>query len=318
MKHKLVISDMYRAKNKIAFFAMHQAITRLPEFELEFHILWDDIEYRDQWTEKIDKLDCKIVPYSKEMLDQYCLDYGISQERVKSFKKYNSIYFLLLAHYLKKNEITDYYLIYDDDIILREDIDELKYCLANKIPCLLTEPLNPGCDKVLVDNLLKLYEGGYEYYMQVNPNILGFNAGFQGISLDMYEDFLEPEYFRILLELFNYNGIYDADGKELTGPERTLIDTQQQSFFSTMNILRSKVKPHILTPEEYFVCPNWGYHPIYGEIQNQNEYEGWDINMKSKVVHFIGHTMLEGVYYGKPKVYHNLVDEYLKQHNIIE
>ena len=316
-KHKLVISDMYRAKNKTAFFAIHQAITRLPEFDIEFHILWDDSTYVDEWTDKIDTLDCKIVSYSKNMLDQYCISYGISQERVESFKKYNSIYFVLHAHYLKKHNITDYYLIYDDDIILKEDIDELKHCLANKVPCLLTEPLNAGCDKVLTAKLINLYEGAYEYYMQVNPQVLGFNAGFQGISLDMYEDFLEPEYFSYLLEIFNYSGIYDENGKEVTGPERSAIDTQQQSFFSTMNILRSKTRPHILTPSEYFVCPNWGYHPLYGEIQNQNEYNGWDINMKSKVVHFIGHTVLEGVYYGKPKEYTELVDKYLKEHNLI-
>ncbi len=27
--------------------------------------------------------------------------------------------------------------------------------------------------------------------------------------------------------------------------------------------------------------------------------------------------VLEGIYYGKPKQYHKLVDEYLKKHNII-
>jgi hypothetical protein len=96
-----------------------------------------------------------------------------------------------------------------------------------------------------------------------------------------------------------------------------MIDTQQQSFFGVMNIIRSKKPPHILNPSEYFVCPNWGHHPTYGYIDHENEFQGWDINMKSKVIHFIGHTVLEGVYYGKPKMYHKLVDEYLKKHNVI-
>jgi hypothetical protein len=39
-KPQLVISDMYRAKNKVAFFALHQALTRFSELDLEFHILW--------------------------------------------------------------------------------------------------------------------------------------------------------------------------------------------------------------------------------------------------------------------------------------
>jgi hypothetical protein len=162
-----------------------------------------------------------------------------------------------------------------------------------------------------------MYENSYDYYKSLNPYLLGFNAGIQGISLDMYEDFLTPEYFMLLLNLFNYNGIYDKDGKEITGPERTMIDTQQQSFFGVMNIIRSKTKPVILNPNEYFICPNWGYHPLFGELNPENEYGGWDINMKSKIVHFIGHTVLEGVYYGKPKQYHKMVDEYLKKYNLI-
>jgi hypothetical protein len=316
-KHRLVISNMYRAKNKVAFFAIHQALTRFSELDLEFHILWDDIDYKDKWTEKINNLDCKIIPYTKNMLDQYCLDYGISEEQVAKFSNFNSIYFILHAHYLKKHNIADYYLIYDDDIVIKEDIEELLHCLKNNIPCLLSEPLNPGCDKSIANKLLSLYEGSFEYYKSINPQMLGFNAGFQGLSLDIYEDFLDPEYFKFLIELFNYKGIYDEKGNEITGPKRTIIDTQQQSFFSIMNIIRSKTPPYILNPNEYFICPNWGYHPVYGDINTSNEYDGWDINMKSKVIHFIGHTILNGIYYGKPKMYYKLVDEYLTKHHLI-
>ena len=315
---RLVVANMYRAKNKSAFFAMHQLLNKLPEFDIEFHILWDDSEYKDEWTTKIASLQCKVVDYTKEQLDEYCLQYGISQQRVSSFSAFKAIYFILHGHYLKKNNITDYYLIYDDDIILSDELSEFKKCLQEKSPCLISEVMNANCDKVMIRTLLDLYEGSQEYYLQHNSRVLGFNAGIQGISLDMYEDFLEPEYFNFLLDLFNYEGIYDKEGKEKTGPERFLIDTQQQSFFSVMNIIRSKNKPHILTPEEYFICPNWGYHPVYGELDPTSELGGWDVNLKSKIVHFIGHTVLEGVYYGKPQVFQNLVDKYLKQHNIIE
>ena len=71
MNKRLVISNMYRAKNKSSFFAIHQALTRLSEFDIEFHILWDDINYRDEWSEKINNLNCKIVSYTKDQLDQY-------------------------------------------------------------------------------------------------------------------------------------------------------------------------------------------------------------------------------------------------------
>jgi len=318
VKPKLVISNMYRAKNKYAFFAMHQAITKLPELDIEFHILWDDYAYEDSWTKKINELGCKIVPYTKKQLDEYCIGLGVPQSKIDQFKNFGAIYFIIHAHYLYSHKITDYYLIYDDDIYFKDDLQELKHCLINKIPCLIAEPMNSYCDKVMANTLFDLYPGAKDYYIAINPQILGFNAGFQGISLDMYEDFLDPQYFNYLLGIFNYNGIYDENGKEITGPKRTMIDTQQQSFFGIMNIIRSKTTPHILNPSEYFVCPNWGTHPIYGQLDPTNEYEGWDINMKSKVVHFIGHTKFNGVYYGKPKVFYKLVDEYLNAHGIYE
>jgi hypothetical protein len=316
-KKRLVIANMYRAKNKSAFFAMHQALTRLSEFDIEFHIIWDDPRYEDEWTKKINDLECKTTSYSKEMLNNYCLDCGVPQEFINKFVNFKAIYFILHGHYLKKNNICDYYLIYDDDVIFADDITEFKNCLLEKIPCLIHEPLNSNCDKVLANTLFNLYENSFEYYKQHNPNLYGFNAGIQGISLDMYEDFLDSDYFIFLLNLFNYNGIYDANGKEIIGGERTMIDTQQQSFFGIMNIIRSKKSPCILNPLEYFVCPNWGYHPVFGNIDPANQYGGWDVNMKSKIVHFIGHTVLEGINYGKPKMYHELVDKYLKENNII-
>jgi len=308
---------MYRAKNKNSFFAIHQALTILNDFEIEFHILWDDPYYVDEWSEKINCLDCKIVSYTKEFFNDYCINIGVSENLIESFKNFKAIYFIIRGYYLKKNNICNYYLIYDDDIILTEELSDFKNCLKNEIPCLIYEPLNANCDKSMAQILFSIYENSLEYYKEMNPNIYGFNAGIQGISLDMYEDFIQPEYFNFLLNLFNYDGIYDIDGKEITGGKRSLIDTQQQSFFGIMNIIRSKKKPVILNTDEYFVCPNWGYHPKYGDIHPENEFEGWDINMKSKIIHFIGHTVLEGIYYGKPKMYHNLVDDYLKKQNII-
>jgi lysozyme family protein len=102
---KLVIANMYRAKNKSSFFAIHQALTRLSEFDIEFHILWDDLEYKDEWTDKIDKLNCKLISYTKSQLDQYCLDYGVPQNFINKFVNFKAIYFILHAHYFKKNNV---------------------------------------------------------------------------------------------------------------------------------------------------------------------------------------------------------------------
>jgi hypothetical protein len=319
MKKKLIIADMYRAKNKLSFFAIHQAITKLNEFDIEFHIIWDDLKYSDEWTEKIHSLDCNLISYTKEQLNDYCREWKISEETIKSFDKFKSIYFIIHGHYLKSKGISNYYLIYDDDIILRDDLNDFKYCLTNEIPCLISEPLNVNCDKVLAPLLFNMYGGNiaYQFYKQRNPQGYGFNAGIQGVSLDMYEDFLTEENFEYLLSIFDCSGIFDETGKEITGHRRTMIDTQQQSFFGIMNIIKSKTEPIILDPNNYFVCPNWGYHPIHGNIDIENEHEGWDIAMKSKIVHFIGHTFFNGVYYGKSKIYHQLVDSYLKQYNLL-
>ena len=174
--------------------------------------------------------------------------------------------------------------------------------------------MNPYCDKSMIDELVNLYdESAVQCYMARNPQQLGFNAGFQGMSLEMYDDFLTPEMFCFMIDLFNYNGIYDNDGNEIWGSERTKIDTQQQSFFSTMNIIRSTKNPHILNPDEYFIAPAWGVHPKYGQIEGDWNGAGWDVNMKSKIIHFIGHTSnpFDG-FVGKPKVFLDAVDKYLE------
>jgi hypothetical protein len=319
MSNKLIIADMYRAKNKLSFFAIHQAITKLNEFDIEFHIIWDDPEYNDEWTDKINNLNCNIISYTKEILNDYCREWGIMDSIIKSFDKFKSIYFIIHGHYLKSKGISNYYLIYDDDIVLGDELKDFKYCLQNQIPCLISEPMNPNCDKVLANHIFNMYGGNiaYELYKQRNPYQYGFNAGIQGISLDIYNDFLSHENFEYLLNIFDYSGIFDEQGEEITGAQRTMIDTQQQSFFGIMNIIKPDIYPIILDPKEYYVIPNWGWSPMHGQLDPTNEYEGWDANMKSKIIHFIGHTVFEGKYYGKPKAYHKLVDEYLKKQNVI-
>lgn len=317
-KQKLIVSDSYRAKNKTSYFAFHQLIKRLPEFNIEFHALWDDPNYKDEWSDKFDSLDCKIVPYTKEQLNEYCLSLGAEQDYIDNkFPKFKAIYILLLAHYLRKINKFDYYLIYDDDVIIKENISELKHALKEKLPCLLVEPMNASCDKSLLPSISNWRPGSADRYRQVNPHSIGFNAGFMGIRLEIYDAFLDSESFNQLLNMFNYRGINDEDGKEIVGPERTLIDTQQQSFFSIMNQTCTTKSPYMLPYPKYHCSSNWGTHPTYGTLDPENEYGGWDVAMKSEIVHFIGHTVLNGKHYGKPKYYHKLVNEYLKENELI-
>ena len=115
----------------------------------------------------------------------------------------------------------------------------------------------------------------------------------------------------MILDLFDYKTIYDENGKEIWGTERFIIDTQQQSFFSLMNVVLSKKEPHILDDNEYYVVPNWGEHPVHGTFNSEDEFGGWGLNLKSHITHFIGHTLGKG----KPKQFLEKVDEYLINNN---
>ena len=64
---------MYRAKNKQSFFAMHQIVKRMPHFDIEFHILWDNSDYKDEWSDKIDDFGFNLISYTRQQLNQYAL-----------------------------------------------------------------------------------------------------------------------------------------------------------------------------------------------------------------------------------------------------
>jgi hypothetical protein len=179
---------------------------------------------------------------------------------------------------------------------------------------MITEPMNINCDKVLYQTLFDTFGIGFnQIYLENNPKQFGFNAGFQGIDLGIYDNFLSKNDFKLILDLFSYQSIYDENGEEIWDSRRFAIDTQQQSFFGLMNTVFSKKQIHILDPEEYYVVPNWGVHPTKGAINSEDENSGWGIALDSKISHFIGHTRGKG----KPKQFLDRVDRYLKANNFL-
>jgi hypothetical protein len=213
-----------------------------------------------------------------------------------------------MAQYLRRVKLYDYYLIYDDDVLINDDFSHILDKVLNKIPVLIAEPMNMNCDKVFFQRFLTIYGNEFlDIYKQRNPSLLGFNAGFQGVDLSVYDNFLSVDRFNFLLSLFEYKSIYDDKGEEIWGDERFYIDTQQQSFFSLSNVVLSMKEPHILDINEYFVVPNFGTHPVYGPLDLEDELGGWGAGLKSKITHFIGHTRGKG----KPKIFLEKVDEYL-------
>jgi hypothetical protein len=317
---EIVISNMMRAKNKQSFFALHQIQSKIkalyPNAKVDFHILWDDtnelnLQEEKKWSDLIDKeIEC-LTSYSKDFFNNYVENiYGL--DYVEKFNKYKAIYFIVMAHYLRRVLCKDYYMIYDDDILINNDFKHITDLMLDKIPVLISEPVNVNCDKVLADRLVRTFGNEFaQIYSQRNPQFKGFNAGFQGIDLSIYDNFLSTDRFQMILDLFDYKTIYDENGKEIWGTERFIIDTQQQSFFSLMNVVLSKKEPHILDDNEYYVVPNWGEHPVHGTFNSEDEFGGWGLNLKSHITHFIGHTLGKG----KPKQFLEKVDEYLINNN---
>lgn len=323
--NKIVVANMMRAKNKQSFFAIHQLHTKIknndPNCDVEFHILWDEnyelIDPEDKkWEELIDSFGFNIVSYNKEFFINYAAKtYNLSYDDIKNkSKKFVPLFLILIAHYLRRVKLYDYYLIYDDDVLINYDFQDVTEYLKQQRPVLISEPFNVNCDKVFFNKLMEIYGSEfYNIYASKNPNFYGFNAGFQGIDLSIYDNFLSKDRFEFLLSLFNYSGVYDKEGNEIWGNERFVIDTQQQSFFSLMNIVLSRNPIVILDPEEYYVAPSWGEHPKFGKINSEDELHGWGICLSSKISHFIGHTHGKG----KPKEFLDKVEEYLKINNFI-
>jgi len=326
MNKEIVISNLMRAKNKQSFFALHQIQSKIknlyPDVRVEFHILWDNtnelnLKNEKKWEDLIDSEIENLYSYDKEFFNNYVKEfYGLDYD--EKFTTWKAIYFILMAHYLRRVKLKHYYLIYDDDILINDDFKHICDLILDHTSVTITEPMNMNCDKVLFQKLIDIFgEGFLNLYIERNPNHHGFNAGFQGIDLSIYDDFLSKDRFQSILDLFEYKSIYDEKGEEIWGDNRFFIDTQQQSFFGLMNTVFSKKPIHILDPEEYYVMPNWGVHPEYGQLTQDDEEEGWGYSLQSKLTHFIGHTVMRGVNHGKPKSFLKRVDKYLKENNFL-
>lgn len=317
---KILVSSLMRAKNKQAFFALHQMQSKVknlyPDLKVEFHVIWDSIgnelglQDDQHWAKLIDEHITHLHSYDKNFFNEYVKQaYGLDYK--DKFSVYLGIYHVLIGHYLRRVKLEDYYLVYDDDILIQDDFKVPCDVVISKTPMFIVEPANMNCDKVLFNKFLNLYGREFQdVYLQKNPTAFGFNGGFQGFDLTIYDDFLSSDRFKLLMELFEFTSIYDENGQEIWDSRRFVIDTQQQSFAGLANCALSKKPIHILDPEQYFVVPNFGPHPKHGQLDPNDEPDGgWRWGLESKITHFIGHTRGKG----KPKQFLERVDEYLKQ-----
>jgi len=209
--------------------------------------------------------------------------YG-NDELISKIPNFVHFYHILINHYVRRVYSYNYSLMIEYDVIFNnEDLEQLETFLTNQIPFGIVEPANPGCDKALAKQLSDLFE---QNVVQL-PNV-GINAGFKGLNLKIFDEFLNPTTFNMLLNIFDFSGIYNEDGSEKTGWTRTTIDTQEQSFHSLMNALSPNYE--LLDPQKYYVFPYW---------------VDLDYLLKSKVIHFIGHE--------KPQAMMDIIDSKIKE-----
>lgn len=280
MNNKVVVSRLWHKKGKAEYFTMLQLLFHFPKIDFEFHIVLDQPEYQDEWSNKIDNLPFKCNWYSKEDMHEYLKDNNYcGDDLISKIPNFVHFYHIIINHYVRKKYNYDYCLMIEYDVIFNNpDLSQLEKCLTEKIPFGIVEPHNPGCDKALASKMEQIFGQSIVKFPKT-----GINAGFKGLNLSIFDYFLEPSTFPHLISMFDFSGIYNEDGSEKTGWERTIIDTQEQSFHSLMNALSSKYE--LLDPKKYYVFPYWvdmGYLS------------------KSKVIHFIGHE--------KPKEMYNLID----------
>lgn len=278
---KVPVSRLWHKKGKLEYFTMLQLQKYFPNIEFEFHIVLDQHEYQDEWSDKIDALPFKCKWYSKEDMHNYLRECGYgNDDLISKIPNFVHFYHILINHYVRRVLRYDYTLMMEYDVLFNDkDLSQLENCLQNYIPFGIVEPANPGCDKALAQSLSNLFGQNVVHY-----NNIGINAGFKGLDLCIFDNFLNPNSFNLLLGIFDFTGIYDENGNEKTGWTRTILDTQEQSFHSLMNTLTPNYE--LLNPEQYYVFPYWV-----------------DVNhlLRSKVIHFIGHE--------KPQIMIDLIDK---------
>lgn len=290
MSTKIPVARLWHRKGKLEYFCIQQLLKHFPDINFEWHIVLHSFDYSDEWSQKIDSLPINVTWYSTEDMHNYAksCDY-IDDDLIQKIPNFVHFYHMLIFHYLRRVKMYDYALAYEYDIIFNsEELSEISDCIKSKIPFGVIEPANASCDKALYPKLSQLF--GLDI-LNNNPYAnIGVNAGFQGMGLKLFDNFLNPSTFRDLLACFDLSGIYNEDGSEKTGWTRTIIDTQEQSFHSLMNrVYNEDFK--ILDPEKYY------FYPSYLSMEKL---------LKSKVIHYFGHT--------KPQQLIDTIEEKLKSY----
>jgi hypothetical protein len=226
--------------------AVHSLHKAFPEFNFHFHIVATDVPTSDQlghFKECLPHDRISFGFYTMEIIDDYAVSCGATEEHLNKFKEWRWIYHLLLYHALFYEEKIDYVLTYDDDIFFQGDLKLVKDILSQKIPFSI-EDMHADGDKCMFPQLISyLGPGVFENYYSAPNNHLSSNSGFMGINLKtIFSQFPRGENFREMLEMFQYSK-YEHGKTGLHWKEYKVL-LQEQSFLSILS--RSLNPMHIV------------------------------------------------------------------------
>jgi hypothetical protein len=217
--------------------AVHSLHRAFPEFNFYFHIVSTENPSQEEilhFRECLPPDRISFGFYSAEIIDDYALSCGATEEHLKNFKEWRWIYHLLLYHALFYEEKLEYVLSYDDDIFFQGDLKLVKEILSQRIS-FSVEDMHTDGDKCMFPQLISYFGPNvFEKYYSAPNNHLSSNSGFMGINLKtIFSQFPRGESFREMLDMFQYSK-YEHGKTGLHWKEYKIL-LQEQSFLSILS-----------------------------------------------------------------------------------
>ena len=163
--------------------------------DFQFFIIWD--QYNVEAAADFARYR-QLRPMAKEQLFEFVSQrYGIPQDvLVTDCLAFPLLLRILLAIYLRQVEGLDYCIMTDNDIFIFEPIPEIVELSAKRLPFLIQETGAADTLPTITDYITRHLPGGVRY---VPPNKgRGYNAGFCGLDLAVFDAFDRPRLAALL------------------------------------------------------------------------------------------------------------------------
>jgi hypothetical protein len=246
MGRKLVVGRMWSARTVQQYVALHQLHSQFWDFELEVHLLIDNLANFDEYLPKMVELDdanrpgfpMRVIYYTIPQVDAWLRTQGIPEHAFERFRHYKQVYNLFFMYYLWKELGIEYMLTFDDDIMLNGDLGEVDDLVVRRRPWVIDERVHCLSDKSMLVRLSTHFKQDLtKRYYAANPMGYGCNEGFMGVNLrTLFRPFGD---YMPFLGLFSFDRPAPAEGPAVL----ELWETQLQSFVSVMTHCFSVERP---------------------------------------------------------------------------